>query len=107
MSDQTSDNQGSPQPTHEAARVVIPFDIDITQIEKKVDDLEKRIARLVSQQAQPGPQATAATPQQDQQEASARDRTMLMLTIQQMYYFLQRINNTVELIYAERQQTNG
>jgi hypothetical protein len=34
------------QPTHTAAKVVIPFDIDISQIETKLASLEQRIANV-------------------------------------------------------------
>lgn len=46
------ENQQQPgdqsQPTHTAAKVVIPFDIDLSEIEKKLAAIEQRLANVKS-----------------------------------------------------------
>lgn len=94
------DNQN--QPTHEAARVVIPFDIDMTAVERKVEELERRIKALTvtTQNKSSGP--TVETPSSPTGKSdNDRDRQLLMVTIQQMQQTLREINQFVQLIYTE------
>lgn len=55
----------SNRPSHEAAKVVIPFDIDMSEIESKISDLERRLTGITSQKQ---PQQ-AQQSQQSQSEA--------------------------------------
>ena len=45
--DKTKPGESS-RPSHEAAKVVIPFDIDISEIESKLEELERRISKIAS-----------------------------------------------------------
>ena len=61
----TSENN-SDQPTHEAQRVVIPFDIDTTEVERKLEELERRMKAITSPSGnatQPPVQQTVNVPQ--------------------------------------------
>ena len=48
MNDDANKPKQSDQPSHEAAKVVIPFDIDISEIESKLEELERRISKIAS-----------------------------------------------------------
>ncbi|NBW12572.1 MAG: hypothetical protein EBR82_31560 [Caulobacteraceae bacterium] len=39
-------NQGEGQPSHQAAKVVIPFDIDMSEVESKLAEIERRFEKL-------------------------------------------------------------
>jgi len=99
MSDQTDNSQGQ-QPTHEAARVVIPFDIDMTAVNQKVDELEKRVKALVENKSQQGSpvqlqQAPAAAGQPIDQE-----RQLVIIAIQNISLMVRDIRDAVQLIQA-------
>ena len=100
MNQPTGDNQG--QPTHEAQRVVIPFDIDMSLVERKVEELERRIKAFsvtersaTSTTIQAAPTANAARGTTDQ------ERQMFIITLQQMQQTLRDIKDLVELIYTD------
>ena len=100
MSDQTDNSQGQ-QPTHEAARVIIPFDIDMTEVNRKVDELEKRVKALVENKSQQGSsvqlqQAPAVAGQPIDQE-----RQLVIIAIQNISLMVREIRDTVQLIRAD------
>lgn len=71
MNDETNKPKQSDQPTHEAAKVVIPFDIDMSAIESKISELERRMSAVFSgkQQQQPERQQEhQQEPQKPQQQ---------------------------------------
>lgn len=39
-------NQGEGQPSHQAAKVVIPFDIDMSEVESKLAEIERRFEKF-------------------------------------------------------------
>jgi hypothetical protein len=45
MNDKPS-NQGEGQPSHQAAKVVIPFDIDMSEVESKLAEIERRFEKF-------------------------------------------------------------
>jgi hypothetical protein len=45
MNDKPS-NQGEGQPSHQAAKVVIPFDIDMSEVESKLAEIEQRFEKF-------------------------------------------------------------
>lgn len=103
MSEQSDNAQ---QPTHEAARVVIPFDIDVSAAERKIEELERRMKSIV----QVSPQTPNTTIESSRHNAndgtmSQMEKQMLQVTLMNIYNTLRQINDFVQLIYTEN--TNG
>ena len=103
MSDQTDNSQGQ-QPTHEAARVVIPFDIDMTEVNRKVDELERRVKALFENKSQQGSsvqlqQAPAATSTPGQ--PTSQDQQLAMVAIQNISLMVRDIRDTLQLIRTD------
>ena len=99
MSDQ-SDN--SNQPTHEAARVVIPFDIDMSIVERKVEEIERRVKALSVTDKSSASEASFQAPQSNASKGTSdQERQLLIITIQQMQQTLREIRDLVQLIYTD------
>lgn len=62
MNDDKTKPGESSRPSHEAAKVVIPFDIDISGIESKLAEIERRVSVITS----------SRQPQESQQDPSQR-----------------------------------
>ena len=60
MNDDKTKPGESSRPSHEAAKVVIPFDIDISAIESKLGEIERRVSVITS----------SRQPQESQQDPS-------------------------------------
>lgn len=60
MNDDKTKPGESSKPSHEAAKVVIPFDIDISGIESKLAEIERRVSVITS----------SRQPQESQQDSS-------------------------------------
>lgn len=98
-------NQG--QPTHEAQRVVIPFDIDMSLVERKVEDLERRLkAFSVTDRSAASGVTVQATPAAKQNGTTDQERQLFIITLQQMQNTLRDIKDLVELIYTDS-RNNG
>jgi hypothetical protein len=99
MNDQSDNSQGQ-QPTHEAARVVIPFDIDMTIVDRKIEELERRVKAITG-----GTQINAQTPSQQEsrnsEQTDIRDRQLLVVTLSNMQNYLRTINDTIQLIQSD------
>lgn len=94
------DNQG--QPTHEAQRVVIPFDIDMSAVERKVEALERRIkAFSVTDKSAASGVTIESAPHNVAKGTSDQERQLLIITIQQMQQTLREIRDLVQLIYTD------
>jgi hypothetical protein len=97
---QPNDNQG--QPTHEAQRVVIPFDIDMSLVERKVEELERRIkAFSVTERSAASTTIQAAPTVNAARGTTDQERQMFIITLQQMQQTLRDIKDLVELIYTD------
>ena len=97
---QPNDNQG--QPTHEAQRVVIPFDIDMSIVERKVEELERRIkAFSVTERSAASTTIQAAPTVNAARGTTDQERQMFIITLQQMQQTLRDIKDLVELIYTD------
>ena len=95
-----NDNQG--QPTHEAQRVVIPFDIDMSIVERKVEELERRIkAFSVTDRSAVAGATIQAPPVNTAKDTTDQERQLLIITIQQMQQTLREIRDLVQLIYTD------
>ena len=99
MSDQTDNSQGQ-QPTHEAARVVIPFDIDMTAVNQKVDELEKRVKALVENKSQQGSSVQLQQAPTASAQPIDQDRQLVIIAIQNISLMVREIRDTVQLIQA-------
>lgn len=94
------DNQG--QPTHEAQRVVIPFDIDMSIVERKVEALERRIKALSVTEMSAASGVTVEAPQANAAKGTSdQERQLLIITIQQMQQTLREIRDLIQLIYTD------
>ena len=99
MNDQSDNSQGQ-QPTHEAARVVIPFDIDMTIVDRKVEELERRI-RAITGGMQINAQAPTQQTPKNTEQTDVRDRQLLVVTLSNMQNYLRTIKDTIELIQSD------
>lgn len=100
MNQPTGDNQK--QPTHEAQRVVIPFDIDMSAVERKVEQLERRIKALsVTDKSTVNSPSIEAPPTNVARGTTDQERQLLVITIQQMQSTLREIRDLVQLIYTD------
>lgn len=105
MNQPTGDNQG--QPTHESQRVVIPFDIDMSLVERKVEELERRIkAFSVTDKSAASGVTIESAPANAAKGTSDQERQLLIITIQHMQNTLRDIKDLVELIYTDS-RNNG
>lgn len=100
MSDQTDNSQGQ-QPTHEAARVVIPFDIDMTAVNQKVDELERRVKALVENKSQQGSSVQLQQAQAVAGQPINQDQQLALIAIQNISLMVREIRDTVQLIRAD------
>ena len=78
MNDDKTKPGESSKPSHEAAKVVIPFDIDISGIESKLAEIERRVSVITSSrqpqesQQDPSQQKTPDDVQELKQQESQR-----------------------------------
>ena len=61
MNDDKTKPGESSKPSHEAAKVVIPFDIDISGIESKLAEIERRVSSITGKMSQDGRQGLEET----------------------------------------------
>jgi len=99
MSDQTDNSQGQ-RPTHEAARVVIPFDIDMTAVNQKVDELERRVKALVENKSQQGSPVQLQQAQSASAQPIDQERQLVIIAIQNISLMVREIRDTVQIIQA-------
>jgi hypothetical protein len=99
MIEQPNNSQGQ-QPTHEATRVVIPFDIDMTIVDRKIEELERRIKAIAG-----STQINVQTPDQqaprNTERSDNQDRQVLMVALSNMQNYLRTIKDTIELIQSD------
>lgn len=123
MNDDTNNPKESNKPSHEAARVVIPFDIDISAIESKLAEIERRMSNVKVGSAQdqlPRQQDGNANPvgsyQEDQQilkqtqlidiitrnqKEDESQKAAMLSSINRMNDLLRQINDVVLLMYSQ------
>lgn len=94
-------NDNDNRPTHEAARVVIPFDIDLKAVEQKIEQLENRLKTLsqIPQQAQ---NASPLEQAQQTQSHTGNDTRLVVVALNQVSEILMKILDLAELMYLER-----
>lgn len=107
MPNPNDNQQEKMQPTHAAAKVVIPFDIDLSEVEIKLSEIERRLASAskaagVSDQQ---PQVSSRNADRDSLRDEA-DKQLMMSTMMRMADLLRQINDVVLLIY-NTQANNG
>lgn len=119
MNDDTNKPKESNKPSHEAAKVVIPFDIDISAIESKLAEIERRMSNVKVGSAQdqlPRQQDGNANPvgsyQEDQQiqlidiitrnqKEDESQKAAMLSSINRMNDLLRQINDVVLLMYSQ------
>ena len=99
MNDQPDNSQGQ-QPTHEAAKVVIPFDIDMTIVDRKIEELERRV-KAITGGTQVGVQAPSQQTLKNTEQTDVRDRQALVVMLGNMQNYLRTINDTIQLIQSD------
>lgn len=96
----------SDQPTHEAQRVVIPFDIDTTEVERKIERLEQRMKALTGQGINTVQSTEQPTRTERGDQNDIRDRQAILAGLGNVQNLLRQINDTVQLIYSENPNGN-
>lgn len=126
MNDDKNKPSESSKPSHEAARVVIPFDIDMSAVEAKLGEIERRVSSLngqkppqqqqqdqrenddeirfisyndINQAGQYYKGSSGASQGQDAEEE--KHRTLMLSSINRMNDLLRQINDVVLLIYNQ------
>lgn len=94
------------QPTHETARITIPFDIDTAAIERKLNDIEKRMKAVSSgvPASQPGPEPISNGTTRPNDDKRLSDSQALILSINRIDDTLRKILTIVDLIYTNVQE---
>ena len=124
MNDDKTKPSESSKPSHEAARVVIPFDIDMSAVETKLAEIERRVSNLrpgTTQDLQPkqvqiGNEKPSGSYQEEQQilketqliDIIARNqkedesqKAAMLSSINRMNDLLRQINDVVLLMYSQ------
>jgi len=102
MNDDTNKPKESGLPTHEAAKIVIPFDIDMSQVETKLSEIENRFSKFRDN----GPsQSTINLNPVGSADSygsidSEKSQSEMQATLARMSDLLRQINDTVYLIYS-------
>jgi len=109
MNDKPS-NQGEGQPSHQAAKVVIPFDIDMSEVESKLAEIEQRFEKFNGGKNRPD----QITPKSKSDYAASfaagnaeQSQTEMIATLNRMADLVRQLNDTVLLIYSEISNRNN
>jgi len=95
------------QPTHTAAKVVIPFDIDISQIETKLASLEQRIANARNVGGATNQEQSVNRSSDDRVSDMGTEKQLMMTTMLRISDLMRQINDTVTLIYNTQLNNNN
>jgi hypothetical protein len=126
MNDKPS-NQGEGQPSHQAAKVVIPFDIDMSEVESKLAEIERRFEKFNGGNDRPDQitpksdiadkfdrivESSSRQPKSDYAASFAagnaeQSQTEMIATLNRMADLVRQLNDTVLLIYSEISNRNN
>jgi hypothetical protein len=126
MNDKPS-NQGEGQPSHQAAKVVIPFDIDMSEVESKLAEIERRFEKFNGGKDRPDQitpksdiadkfdrivESSSRQPKSDYAASFAagnaeQSQTEMIATLNRMADLVRQLNDTVLLIYSEISNRNN
>lgn len=107
MPDQPNKIDDKQQPTHSAAKVVIPFDIDLSAIEMKLSYIERRMAAVSGSVKVSGQESMPSRSEAGQSVGDmGTEKQLMMTTMMRMADLLRQINDMVTLIY-NTQINNG
>ena len=110
MNDDANKPKESGLPTHEAAKVVIPFDIDMSEVESKLAEIEQRFEKFNGGKDRPD----QITPKSKSDYAASfaagnaeQSQTEMIATLNRMADLVRQLNDIVLLIYSEISNRNN
>ena len=100
-------NQGEGQPSHQAAKVVIPFDIDMSEVESKLAEIERRFSNIAKPESAQDIRETKSAIEADQRQALPEVKSAIEAGPQQAFVETKAIASQSKFDYGadEKPQT--